>query len=153
MPFLILIQNDDNNNNNTRLVTPQSIPPFQYLWNKKNAREEPVKLHLDWGLLLFPVRNGKKLYPWLAFPSKSHDEAIELADWATKQMMKARLDKELAGVHGTGGTANYSWNPKKIELLPNHPNLNDLQQNPLPHKQFVFGGPVGVVTPCQNNSL
>ena len=64
-----------------------------------------VKLHLNWGLLLFPVRNEKKVYPWLAFPSKNHDEAIGLADWATEYMMKARLDKELAG--GQAGTANY----------------------------------------------
>ena len=62
----------------------------------------------------------KKVYPWLAFLSKNHDEAIRLADWATEQMMKARLDKELAG--GQAGTANYSanysWNPQKI-LTPN----------------------------------
>ena len=42
----------------------------------------------------------------IGIPVKNHDEAIGLADWATEQMMKARLDKELAG--GQAGTANYS---------------------------------------------
>ena len=44
----------------------------------------------------------------IGIPVKNHDEAIGLADWATEQMMKARLDKELAG--GQAGTANYSAN-------------------------------------------
>ena len=44
----------------------------------------------------------------IGIPVKNHDEAIGLADWATEQMMKARLDKELAG--GQAGAANYSAN-------------------------------------------
>ena len=81
-------------------------------------KSQEYMLSYSWIEVYFYSQSGmeKKVYPWLAFPSKSHDEAIGLADWATEQMMKARLDKELAG--GQAGTANYSanysWNPKKI---------------------------------------